>query len=309
MPNTRFGSSPRVRGTRRPGAQAPPAAPVHPRVCGELCSAAKRCASTTGSSPRVRGTRRRLLPVLRAGRFIPACAGNSGTSGAARGSPPVHPRVCGELSYWCALRTPPIGSSPRVRGTRVAIVDCDGEVRFIPACAGNSSSRRYFVRGSSGSSPRVRGTPTAWPRRTSAARFIPACAGNSRARPAPGSLAPVHPRVCGELASRASTPAASNGSSPRVRGTPQERFDPPPAVRFIPACAGNSIAGNGTQLNVNGSSPRVRGTRHLVHRDRDLVRFIPACAGNSSMANVMSCSTTVHPRVCGELARLGRSGG
>ena len=52
----------------------------------------------------------------------------------------VHPRVCGEQSI-CARRSSlAFGSSPRVRGTVYANPDATQQMRFIPACAGNSLS-------------------------------------------------------------------------------------------------------------------------------------------------------------------------
>ena len=195
---------------------------VHPRVCGEL--AAKRG--------------EKAIPR----RFIPACAGNSRGGRSACESLPVHPRVCGELDDALAGDAVKVGSSPRVRGTPPR---CYGEVRairFIPACAGNSTSRgrgrgtmAVHPRvcgelvpiiaqsvGVRGSSPRVRGTrprEAAGPR---GFRFIPACAGNSLPSTTEHCHAPVHPRVCGELAIFRSTAGPSSGSSPRVRGTPTE---------------------------------------------------------------------------------------
>ena len=70
---------------------------------------------------------------------------------------PVHPRVCGEQ---LPLPLPIIlvsGSSPRVRGTAAALDIDDCLDRFIPACAGNRSTRHALS--------------MIW-------RFIPACAGN-----------------------------------------------------------------------------------------------------------------------------------
>ena len=174
---------------------------VHPRVCGELNSTPSICAARTGSSPRVRGTR------------------------GAKSSPPtwrtVHPRVCGELVWVDALRAEPDGSSPRVRGTLQVV-----QFAHVPP---------------HGSSPRVRGTrdfPVAQGRRR---RFIPACAGNSASGVRWARPSAVHPRVCGELAFAAVFMAAIDGSSPRVRGTPQPARRPQPNERFIPACAGNSL--------------------------------------------------------------------
>ena len=49
----------------------------------------------------------------------------------------------------------------------------------------------------------------------------------------------VHPRVCGELVKRCADGRASNGSSPRVRGTVAVDLNISVEQRFIPACAGN----------------------------------------------------------------------
>ena len=113
----RGGSSPRVRGTRHrrhadaalcrfipacagnscAGCVPSPQRPVHPRVCGELSSVALPLVRLDGSSPRVRGTQQRGAAAGAAGRFIPACAGNSSQAPSVRKVDPVHPRVCGEL--------------------------------------------------------------------------------------------------------------------------------------------------------------------------------------------------------------------
>jgi len=127
--------------------------------------------------------------------------------------------------------------------------------------------------------------------------------------------------VYGELAiwSRKSTPRL--GSSPRVRGTQQHRFSRRPALRFIPACTGNSgpvcqrspppsvhprVYGElakalEDRLFDRGSSPRVRGTRVSRSGRQPPRRFIPACTGNSSRLARKASPKTVHPRVYGEL--------
>ena len=177
------------------------------------------------------------------------------------------------------------GSSPRVRGTlRRRRAQFDSR-RFIPACAGNSSSRHQIAVIATGSSPRVRGTRR--PRRCRAWRWRTAT--------------PVHPRVCGELTLNAAPPIARHGSSPRVRGTRLPFGLQLTRTRFIPACAGNSSlpptrttretvhprvcgelnAVKATPSAAIGSSPRVRGTRELAKCNSALARFIPACAGNS----------------------------
>ena len=110
------------------------------------------------------------------------------------------------------------------------------------------------------------------------------------------------------------------GSSPRVRGTVLTRVSVLIGVRFIPACAGNSLVRQpirartpvhprvcgeqllhaaGNQFG-NGSSPRVRGTDHAFRPSVFVTRFIPACAGNRFFARSSRYRSPVHPRVCGE---------
>ncbi len=92
-----FGSSPRVRGTRRwprftrrrrrfipacAGNASASAAytfgySVHPRVCGERNDAQRLGFRRNGSSPRVRGTQHGRCCYRGGQRFIPACAGNA----------------------------------------------------------------------------------------------------------------------------------------------------------------------------------------------------------------------------------------
>ncbi len=154
------GSSPRLRGTRRvPRLRAgrlrfipAPAGnagcryrwcgnrPVHPRACGERCSTCRISASTRGSSPRLRGTHP-LCQAPRAGcRFIPAPAGNAAQRTASSCVSSVHPRACGERIAAATAATAMIGSSPRLRGTRVCHGDRGAVRRFIPAPAGNAGS-------------------------------------------------------------------------------------------------------------------------------------------------------------------------
>ena len=96
----RCGSSPRVRGTVVSGGPGlfnrrfiPACAgnrrnplidciycAVHPRVCGEQILHALGTRFGIGSSPRVRGTELLHIRNLSSARFIPACAGNSGST-------------------------------------------------------------------------------------------------------------------------------------------------------------------------------------------------------------------------------------
>ena len=253
-----------------------------------------------GSSPRVRGTRDRKRQGVGLDRFIPACAGNTLYSSIDRCTRSVHPRVCGEhvmVTDWLPGAS---GSSPRVRGTPLGYSKQRGVVRFIPACAGNTSDFSFppsylpvhprvcgehrYDRACSqcpfGSSPRVRGTPIRHSLPRARLRFIPACAGNTCATVGRAEHMAVHPRVCGEHTRYGVTADPGTGSSPRVRGTRLVRFDAGRSRRFIPACAGNTFATaprppatpvhprvcGEHSLNLHvpaptlGSSPRVRGT-------------------------------------------------
>ena len=76
-PNTTSGSSPRVRGTRRPLAKCGYAMGIIPACAGNTFSSVSNPRAIRGSSPRVRGThwleRGRIVVVG----IIPACAGNT----------------------------------------------------------------------------------------------------------------------------------------------------------------------------------------------------------------------------------------
>ena len=161
--------------------------------------------------------------------------------------------------------------------------------------------QRFHDTSGNGSSPRVRGTPLRQLDLVVCSRFIPAGAGNARLRRWRSTASPVHPRGCGERTPGTVSAAATNGSSPRVRGTPDQRLVGQVHRRFIPAGAGNARArfrrsadppvhprGCGERAwhgerrgAKSGSSPRVRGTLFDRAFDCLLGRFIPAGAGNA----------------------------
>ena len=150
-----------------------------------------------------------------------------------------------------------------------------------------------------GSSPRARGTARSWscaaPRRAvhprvrgercsrspparSSARFIPACAGNGRAYPGWATISPVHPRVRGERRSHGYRHRRPGGSSPRARGTVRDRAAEDISHRFIPACAGNGLAGS--RRHGRRFIPACAGNAWSASTLIRSLRFIPACAGN-----------------------------
>ena len=158
-------------------------------------------------------------------------------------------------------------------------------MRFIPAWAGNSvvpilalpvlpvhprmggelPSKQVDRAAADGSSPHGRGTLACDIHVFRNQRFIPAWAGNSGLSRSASSLSTVHPRMGGELSSRAAAAFARAGSSPHGRGTrrcPQAKST---QCRFIPAWAGNSFSG---RAPVNGPPvhPRMGGELLNTHR-------------------------------------------
>ena len=154
-----WGSSPRVRGTPPFRLSCPTLTGIipacagntrvrrwpttrrrdHPRVCGEHEALLTPQFADQGSSPRVRGTPGSPAPRCPGAGIIPACAGNTPTPVRNPVRTGDHPRVCGEheaAQYRVRIIE---GSSPRVRGTRDAVVGAEVDRGIIPACAGNTS--------------------------------------------------------------------------------------------------------------------------------------------------------------------------
>ena len=151
-------------------------------------------------------------------------------------------------------------------------------------------------------------------------RFIPAHAGNTPAATWKYAIRSVHPRACGEHPSGCPFIERLNGSSPRMRGTPDGFREFAVLRRFIPAHAGNTPKKRETTDGVAvhpracgehsrtaifscsnaGSSPRMRGTHLYSLADESIGRFIPAHAGNTDLANSRIRPAPVHPRACGE---------
>ena len=152
--------------------------PVHPRRRGEHACDRGEYRNVGGSSPQARGTPE-LDGVGRDNdRFIPAGAGNTDKWGYCVTTPSVHPRRRGEHICQALDCRDSFGSSPQARGTLTYNGRRAGQLRFIPAGAGNTGlghSRRPHIsvhprrRGEhrrrlaprrfvTGSSPQARGT-------------------------------------------------------------------------------------------------------------------------------------------------------
>ena len=190
----------------------------HPRACGEHFTFNATIQPLPGSSPRLRGTPHRVGVWHERVGIIPALAGNTVTvaiGGLFRGD---HPRACGEHSMRLLLSLHFTGSSPRLRGTRVAHGANLAQHGIIPALAGNTgigsartSSTRDHPRAcgehccicdnfgqNMGSSPRLRGTRPYLYDASTAHGIIPALAGNTIVVGSGPRGCWDHPRACGE---------------------------------------------------------------------------------------------------------------
>ena len=272
-------------------------------------------------------------------RIIPARAGQTSRAPTPKTRTTDHPRACGanddcEEDAACSC-----GSSPRVRGKRLAHVPESPFCRIIPARAGQTPGCRcppvrrsdhpracgansnvcLSGRSPPGSSPRVRGKPGPLGLLPVAGRIIPARAGQTRCRSGNILYPPDHPRACGANPQEQRNSRPKVGSSPRVRGKPGFELDSEVAVRIIPARAGQTrpwrngrgrtpdhprACGANTWMSMSacapfGSSPRVRGKLECVPFRQVAARIIPARAGQTRSTRSSSRRRSDHPRACG----------
>ena len=237
---------------------------VYPRACGGTNPSRSSFSMRGGLSPRVRGN----PPLITA-----AWTWHR-----------VYPRACGGTWSCPSAREPSAGLSPRVRGNLDLAPVSNGNVRSIPARAGEPAPscpkrnmRKVYPRACGGTklptfttaailglSPRVRGNPM-------------------RNRPTNGRSW-VYPRACGGTFLNRPVEQEAQGLSPRVRGNRAVCLLDPPLRRSIPARAGEPGASpfstntatvypracGGTKLpfrwaaGITGLSPRVRGNRPAV---------------------------------------------
>ena len=131
---------------------------VHPRVCGEHSTMPLMAVKMVGSSPRLRGTPSSTRDLVKLRRFIPASAGNTAGAGVLASGNPVHPRVCGEHYEAADAAKPMIGSSPRLRGTRLPVRPLWRAFSVHPRVCGEHKIADKLSDTLCGSSPRLRGT-------------------------------------------------------------------------------------------------------------------------------------------------------
>ena len=231
---------PRPRGEHLPVTTDVPGFGGSSRPRGEHNALLHSIAPCFGSSPPARGTPTMKSSCSDRRRFIPARAGNTHRVLLSVVVGAVHPRPRGEHQCARRQRRPDRGSSPPARGTPPVPAVRVGDLRFIPARAGNTPPPPMGQGVLPGSSPPARGTRGAATGHRRRRRFIPARAGNTRYGVALRIEGSVHPRPRGEHASKAPVPIQELGSSPPARGTPCPPATPRGFPRFIPARAGNT---------------------------------------------------------------------
>ena len=359
------GSSPRLRGTLVTGAFLTLALGIipalagntwrglarrfrtrdHPRACGEHSALKNAFPPCPGSSPRLRGTQRRGgLPAGPTG-IIPALAGNTTGRPHRTSANWDHPRACGEHFAVVSHTRMSVGSSPRLRGTRVHEYRQAQGRGIIPALAGNTNRSRVTtdhggdhpracgehqrhqpsLSAGRGSSPRLRGTRDRHRGVKIMTGIIPALAGNTRRLPMGGGGMREHPRACGEHIPAAECNVFAWGSSPRLRGTHRFNLFSTRPVGIIPALAGNTVRRSRIRIHVvdhpracgehsnalpisvaaPGSSPRLRGTHAGLRHPFHQRAIIPALAGNTLVVLFERALDLDHPRACGEHTAAG----
>ena len=226
--------------------------------------------------------------------IIPAHAGLTLLGAGHRRSGGDHPRACGAHILYESLIVYGLGSSPRMRGSRLASALPRTSAGIIPAHAGLTRPTaalavahrdhpracgahvRPIVSLNSrwGSSPRMRGSPTCLRIAVRAGGIIPAHAGLTSRRATRRGWVWDHPRACGAHPCPVRSRFFYPGSSPRMRGSQLLHSLLYSSSGIIPAHAG---------LTRRRASPSAGCSKTVLRRD--------------------------HPRACGAHAGVALRGG
>ena len=335
----RLGSIPASAGEPRGRRRIPRRREVYPRECGGTIGDLTYAERAEGLSPRVRGNPRPTSAVRWWIGSIPASAGEPDVRGRWRRGARVYPRECGGTPIGKSMSVDRQGLSPRVRGNREVGASFGGDLRSIPASAGEPEEFRNLkalttvyprecggtgiVHVKSGAylglSPRVRGNPGMVMVISMSLRSIPASAGEPCTPSSPRSTARVYPRECGGTEDGSLKDGLTPGLSPRVRGNLDGAGDGQVDVRSIPASAGEprpaAAPGCGSRVYprecggttmwerferaLYGLSPRVRGNLRPPRRAQRRSGSIPASAGEPDRGQAGRINKRVYPRECG----------
>ena len=280
--NSRWGSSPRMRGSQvvvpldGAGCGIIPAhagltitsagrtrwTRDHPRACGAHPCPVRSRFFYPGSSPRMRGSQLLHSLLYSSSGIIPAHAGLTFHDLHVSCSSRDHPRACGAHADQAWRPRQDEGSSPRMRGSHAlhprysiggGIIPAHAgltltkvarilDLRDHPRACGAHAESRAVKPVKSGSSPRMRGSR---PEPDPARRergIIPAHAGLTRVARCWPFGARDHPRACGAHSACCSPCIAGRGSSPRMRGSRYHFVSLPCWTGIIPAHAGLTAA-------------------------------------------------------------------
>ena len=184
---------------------------------------------------------------------IPARAGEPpGRPGGNSQGMPVYPRACGGT---CTPSRSQESSGPTV---------------YPRACGGTTTTADMNKMGQ-GLSPRVRGNLIRHlPVSTECSRSIPARAGEPLQRLPAARRVQVYPRACGGTVFRFSLVWSASGLSPRVRGNRTAIWHCQPAIRSIPARAGEP-SGPATISRIKAVYPRACGR---IRKPRPIFRIV-----------------------------------
>ena len=130
--------------------------------------------------------------------------------------------------------------------------------RDHPRVCGEHGHMKFSTVFEAGSSPRMRGARCHMPCRCGCRGIIPAYAGSTRIIKFAQLVAEDHPRVCGEHYSTALATSTRWGSSPRMRGAPEQLTVDALVAGIIPAYAG-STGWTRSPLRSAWDHPRVCG--------------------------------------------------
>ena len=256
--DSRLGIIPAGAGLTRPRPLISRATRDHPRGCGAHVFSSPADIGGWGSSPRVRGSQPSgSFPIHEDG-IIPAGAGLTIGYSLAPSIGWDHPRGCGAHTSQNGISSSGMGSSPRVRGSPTIWLYNPRDFGIIPAGAGltpawycpgplpgdhpRGCGAHIASAGSDvspwGSSPRVRGSLSSLPVCSFNCGIIPAGAGLTATGTTRRMPAWDHPRGCGAHKRTRSYGDYLSGSSPRVRGSPQQDINIVRRTGIIPAGAG-----------------------------------------------------------------------
>ena len=197
---------------------------------------------------------------------IPAGAGETSFTSSGNEAYGVDPRGCGGDVEGTRVATCCQGRSPRVRGRQQSIESDLRPQRSIPAGAGETDDQRCDGNGkrvdprgcggdrasmrvlstTPGRSPRVRGRRRVDVADVDAQRSIPAGAGETGRERTAGGCGQVDPRGCGGDQDMIKRIISGTGRSPRVRGRRFRPGVPEFTPRSIPAGAGETRSGQGS---------------------------------------------------------------